>query len=55
MAAAVRSTPSFDVGAPQELFRGFDSLALDVSRDGARVLVLTGAEGATSTFITITD
>ena len=55
MAAAIRSAPSFDVGAPQELFRGFDSLALDVSRDGARVLVLTGAEGATSTFITITD
>ena len=55
MAAAVRSTPSLDIGAPQELFRGFDSLALDVSGDGDRVLVLTGPEGATSTFITITD
>ena len=55
MAAAVRSTPALDVGAPQGLFRGYDSLVLDASRDGARVLVLTGAEGATSTFITITD
>ena len=55
MAAAVRSTPALDVGTPVELVRGTDSLALDASRDGARLLVLTGAEGATSTFITITD
>ena len=55
MAAEVRTTPTFQVGAPRKLFRlRPDFVGLDVTPDGRRILIAAPA-GQASTGITLIE